>query len=186
MRIIAGSARGRKFDAPKGMDTRPTLDRVKEAMFGMIQFDLPGSRILDLFSGSGNLGLEAASRGARQVLCNDHARDCALQIRQNVALLGFEGIVTVTQLDYADCIQRLNDTAQIFDFAFLDAPYREGIAQKAAELLFRCGRIREGGRIFLEHAAQIQPVVDERVAYAVETRRYGTCAFTIYEEAARR
>ena len=64
MRIIAGSARGRQFDALPGLDTRPTLDRVKEAVFGSLQFDLPGSHVLDLFSGSGNLGLEAASRGA--------------------------------------------------------------------------------------------------------------------------
>ena len=63
------------------MDTRPTLDRVKESVFGMLQFDIPGSSVLDLFSGSGNLGLEAASRGAGKVICNDRSRECAEQIR---------------------------------------------------------------------------------------------------------
>ena len=71
MRIIAGSARGRRIEAPPGMNTRPTLDRVKEALFGSIQFDLPGSVVLDLFSGSGSLGLEAVSRGAKLAVLND-------------------------------------------------------------------------------------------------------------------
>ena len=83
MRIISGTARGRQFDAPAGKDTRPTLDRVKESIFGSIQFDIPDSCVLDLFSGSGNLGLEAASRGAKKVICNDYNRDCAEQIRKN-------------------------------------------------------------------------------------------------------
>ena len=77
MRIIAGTARGRRFDAPKGMDTRPTLDRVKEALFGSIQFEIPQSTVLDLFSGSGNLGLEAASRGASKVICNVKTQNCS-------------------------------------------------------------------------------------------------------------
>ena len=85
LRIIAGSARGRKFDAPKGMDTRPTLERVKESLFGILQFELEGSSVLDLFSGSGNLGLEAASRGAAYVVCNDRSRECAEQIQKKRA-----------------------------------------------------------------------------------------------------
>ena len=96
MRIIAGSAKGRSFDAPQGRDTRPTLDRVKEAIFGSIQFQMPGATVLDLFSGSGNMGLEALSRGAAAAYCVDASPECAALIRQNGEKLGLtEGISSV-------------------------------------------------------------------------------------------
>ena len=88
LRIIAGSCRGRIFEAPKGLSTRPTLDRVKEAVFGSVQFQVPGAVVLDLFSGSGNMGLEAASRGASRVVCVDHDPACAALIRRNGEKLG--------------------------------------------------------------------------------------------------
>lgn len=180
MRIIAGSARGRRFDAPKGMDTRPTLDRVKESLFGMLQFDIPGSAVLDLFSGSGNLGLEAASRGAKKVVCNDRSRDCAEQIRQNAKLLGLDGTVQTACKDYAACIADLNRAGETFDFVFLDAPYRDGTAQKAAELIFTQGLLKSGGRVVIEHASNLPPELDEHTARLAETRKYGTCAVSIY------
>lgn len=179
MRINGGSARGRRFDAPKGMDTRPTLDQVKEAMFGMIQFDVPGSAVLDLFSGSGNLGLEAASRGARRVVCNDRSAVCAKQIRANVQLLGMTEVVQVTQQDYSDCIASLAGRGERFDFVFLDAPYADGTAQLAAERLLSAGLLLPGGRILLEHAPDLPPVVDAALAECMKTRKYGKCAVTI-------
>jgi len=183
LRIIAGTARGRRFDAPDGMDTRPTLDRVKEALFGMLQFEIPGSRVLELFSGSGNLGLEAASRGAVSVICNDHSRACAEGIRKNAALLGLDGIVSVYCMDYAACVERLRAEGKSFDFAFLDAPYADGTAAKAAELLFSAGLIAEGGRVIIEHAANLPPDVSAALAEKGTTRRYGACAFTLYARA---
>ncbi|MEG1756183.1 MAG: 16S rRNA (guanine(966)-N(2))-methyltransferase RsmD [Clostridia bacterium] len=179
MRIIAGTANGRRFDSPKGMDTRPTLDRVKESMFGMLQFDIPGSDVLDLFSGSGNLGLEAASRGAASVVCNDCARICAEQIRKNAQLLKLDSTVSVMQYDYASCIQRLMEQGKTFDIVFLDAPYADGTAEKAAELLIRCGRLKTEGRIMLEHARKLPPKLDASIAETVQTRNYGICAVTI-------
>ena len=166
------------------MDTRPTLDRVKEALFGMLQFDIPGSRVLDLFSGSGNLGLEAASRGASYVLCNDHSRACAERISKNAALLGLDGIVSVACLDYADCIDRAKAEGRTFDFAFLDAPYADGTAAKAAEKLFSTGVIEKGGRVIIEHAANLPPVVAAELAAPLTTRKYGACAITVYMRAA--
>ena len=182
MRIIAGSARGRRFDAPKGMDTRPTLERVKESLFGILQFELEGSSVLDLFSGSGNLGLEAASRGAASVICNDHSRECAEQIQKNARLLKLDGVVKTTCLDYANCIDRLKYEKKTFDFVFLDAPYADGTAAKAAERIFQAGILNEGARVIIEHAAKLPPVVDVSIAKAVDTRRYGVCAITIYTQ----
>ena len=181
MRIIAGTARGRRFDAPKGMDTRPTLDQVKEAMFGMLQFDVPGSRVLDLFSGSGSLGLEAASRGAESVILNDHNRACAAMIRKNAALLGFSDIVRVYGMDYAACLNSLHAEGLTFDIVLLDAPYADQTAQRAAETVLRYGMLRPGGRIVIEQAPELSPVADAGLATVVLTRRYGKCAVTIWK-----
>ncbi|MEA4870754.1 MAG: 16S rRNA (guanine(966)-N(2))-methyltransferase RsmD [Christensenella sp.] len=183
MRIIAGTARGRRFDAPKGMDTRPTLDRVKEALFGMLQFDIPGSSVLDLFSGSGNLGLEAASRGARRVLCNDRNRECAEQIRTNAKLLQLDHIVETQCKDFSSCIYDLSRAGERFDFVFLDAPYADGTAQRAAELICTNQLLQPGGRIVIEHATDLPPRVDDRLARMIQSRRYGSCAVSLYQDA---
>lgn len=179
MRIIAGEARGRRFDAPEGMDTRPTLDRVKEPMFGMLQFRIPGSMVLDLFSGSGNLGLEAASRGAKSVVCNDHSANCAKQIRQNVERLGFSGVVSILQMDYAACLQLLAQQGRKFDLIFLDAPYADATAARAANLAAELNVLAADGRIVLEHAPELPPDVDETRLFRETVRRYGKCAITI-------
>ncbi len=184
LRIIAGSARGRRFDAPKGMDTRPTLDRVKESVFGMLQFEIADSSVLDLFSGSGNLGLEAASRGAKKVVCNDRNRDCAEQIQANAKLLGLADKVQVFSKDFAVCLADLARSGEKFDFVFLDAPYRDGTAEKAAEEIFSRGLLHPNGRVILEHATELPPHVNETLGRAIETRRYGACAVTIYQSAA--
>lgn len=183
MRIIAGTARGRRFDAPKGMDTRPTLDRVKEAVFGSIQFDLPGSRVLDLFSGSGNLGFEAASRGAAKVICNDYNRDCAEQIRANAKLLALDSIVQVSCKDFRACLNDLARAGERFDFVFLDAPYKDGTAQQAAEQIFSLDLLAPNGRIILEHADKLPPNLTTPQARLTQTRRYGSCAVSVYERA---
>ena len=179
LRIIAGTARGRRFEAPAGLDTRPTLDRVKEAVFGMFQFDLPGGDVLDLFSGSGNLGLEAASRGAAHVVCNDHAPSCAALIRKNARSLGLSERVEVTQLDYADCIRRLAAAGRTFRLILIDAPYAAGTGRLAAELAVREGLLGPEGRIMLEHASAGVPQVDETLCAVLTTRRYGACSVSI-------
>ncbi len=181
MRIIAGTARGRCFDAPAGMDTRPTLDRVKESMFGMLQFDLPNSHVLDLFSGSGNLGLEAASRGAKRVVCNDHARACRDQIAKNVVLLGFDSIVRVLCLDYEVCIGLLAAEGEAFDLILIDAPYADATAWRAADLAFQKGLVAENGRVVVEHASAHTPDAPASCETKSRTRRFGKCAFTVYE-----
>jgi len=183
LRIIAGTARGRRFDAPKGMDTRPTLDRVKEALFGMLQFDIPDSCVLDLFSGSGNLGFEAASRGAKKVICNDRNRDCAAQIEATAKLLGLGGIVRTYCKDYAICLNDLARAGERFDFVFLDAPYADGTAQRAAEMIFSNHLLLSGGRVIIEHAGTLAPNISEQLATLMQTRRYGNCAISIYESA---
>ena len=183
MRIIAGTARGRHFDAPKGMDTRPTLDRVKEALFGMLQFDIPNSNVLDLFSGSGNLGLEAASRGAKRVICNDRNRTCAEQIRANAKALQLDHVVETQCKEYSVCLNDLTRAGERFHFVFLDAPYADGTAEKAADQIFSSKLLQSGGIVIIEHAANLPPNVDERFAKLTQNRRYGSCAVSLYQRA---
>ena len=180
MRIIAGEAKGRKFSAPEGRDTRPTLDRVKESMFGMIQFDLPGAVVLDLFSGSGNLGLEAVSRGAAHAYLNDRSAVCCRIIRSNAGALGFSGRVTVTRMDYAERIRTLGEAGVSVQIVLIDAPYADGTAAKAAEQVFRNGILAPGGRVLVEHAADQPPAVPEDCCRVLSTRHFGICAITEY------
>ena len=180
MRIIAGSAKGRRFEAPKGLDTRPTLDRVKESLFGILQFRVMDADVLDLFSGSGNLGLEAASRGARQVVCNDSSRACAALIRSNAALLGLADRIRVLCLDYGAALRQLHGEGQRFDIALLDAPYADGMSERAAAALLDLGLMRPGGQIVIEHDRRRAPVAPPLVRLCGQ-RGYGAVGLTIWE-----
>ncbi len=181
MRIIAGSARGRRFEAPKGLNTRPTLDRVKESLFGILQFRIPDSDVLDLFSGSGNLGLEAASRGARSVVCNDHDRACASLIRSNAASLGLSERIQVLCLDYEAALKRLKQEEAAFDLAFLDAPYADGTAAAAAELLYRWKLMRTDGRVVIEHDRKLPPAIGASYCRVCDQRCYKDVGIMILE-----
>lgn len=180
LRIIAGTARGRVFEAPDGWDTRPTLDRVKEAVFGMLQFEIPGSRILDLFSGSGNLGLEAASRGAALAVLNDSDARCVRLIGENARRLGLDSICRVMHNEYMDALSVLYDEGLRFDIVFLDAPYQTEFAHLAAERLFQTAMIRAGGYVVVEHAAEL-PVPAVTGSHVLKTRKYGKCAVTVLQ-----
>lgn len=182
VRIIAGTARGRKLETPEGLDTRPTLDRVKEAAFGSLQFDVPYSRVLDLFSGSGNLGLEAVSRGASFAVLNDHSPACADMIRRNAETLGFSDRVRVLNRDWLAAIDLLSREGERFDIVFLDAPYRDGTAQLACEELFRRGMVREGGTVLLEFGTEVlEPHAVLGLMRIRKCKRYGKCGFALLE-----
>jgi len=182
VRIIAGDARGRKLETLEGLETRPTLDRVKEAVFGALQFQIPYAEVLDLFSGSGNLGLEAASRGAKRVVLNDRSPQSVSIIRKNVDALGFSDRCEVLNLDYAAAIDRLRSTDARFDLAFLDPPYREGLLKDAVRRLFESGRIKAGGLVIAEHAADTAPQSEPGVYRVVKTKRFGKCGYSVIEE----
>ena len=182
VRIISGTARGRKIDTREGMETRPTLDRVKEAIFGSVQFLVPDAEVLDLFSGSGNLGLEACSRGAKLAVLNDRDMQCTAIIRKNAETLGFADRVRVLNLDYAAAIDRLAQEGAAFDLAFLDPPYREGISEDAVRRLFERGLIRENGLVILEHAAELAPKDVEGVFRVKRSKKFGRCGYSLIEE----
>ncbi len=147
MRVITGKAKGRKLITVEGTETvRPTLDSVKEAMFSAIQFDIEGAAVLDLFAGSGQLGIEAISRGAKKAYFVDSSAESIKVVRQNVAWVKFEEQAIVVQKPFAAF---LKSTSEIFDIAFLDPPYRCGLIGKALPLLEP--KMSERGIIICEH-----------------------------------
>ena len=178
MRIIAGSARGRSFDAPQGRDTWPTLDRVKEAIFGSIQFQVPGATILDLFSGSGNMGLEALSRGASEAICVDASPACAALIRNNGEKLGLAEGLKVQNAEYGAVLSALAAQGKQVDIVFLDPPYASGYAVDAVRRIFRDRILRRGGTVIVEHAWDQPPALDEGPWQVSRVKKYGACGVT--------
>ena len=181
MRIISGSARGRTVQTLTGLQTRPTLDRVRESVFGSLQFRVPGSAFLDVFSGSGAMGLEAASRGAARVVLNDSAPEAVRVIRQNAQNLGLAERVTVYGLDYTTLLETLARQGERFDLVYLDPPFASGYASDAAEKLFRLGLINDGGTVLCEHATSDVPFPGiPGVMRRGRTRKFGKCSVTEY------
>lgn len=124
MRIISGSARGKIIEAPEGLDTRPVTDKIRQALFNIWQFDIPQSRFLDLFSGSGSMGLEALSRGAKDVVMVEKSKNAADVIRRNLKACHFENKnAQVCQQDVFEVLDNLNRQGRQFDIVYLDPPY---------------------------------------------------------------
>ena len=131
MRVITGSARGRRLGELKGMETRPTTDKVKESIFNCIQFDVEDARVLDLFAGTGQLGIEALSRGAKSALFVDKRADAVKLVRENLALCRLEEnaqVICGDSLAVARHAER-----EEFDIIFLDPPYESGLLEQAME-----------------------------------------------------
>ena len=147
MRVITGKARGVSLKTPEGMATRPTTDRVKEAMFSIIQFDIPGARVLDLFGGSGQLGIEALSREAKSAVFIDDREDACKLIRENLRRTKLENAAQVIRSDYANYLKNCKEQ---FDIIFLDPPYAEKFLENALNLITEIDILQSGGIIVAE------------------------------------
>ena len=151
MRIISGKARGTKLYTLDGYETtRPTLDRVKEALFSKINMQLPESVVLDLFSGSGALGLEAVSRGAIKAYLVDSSGKAIKIIKQNVEKTRFESQVIILQEDYLKALEKLEKYSIKFDFVFLDPPYKTNFVVNATKFILDKGLLKDTGTIIIE------------------------------------
>ena len=147
MRVITGKARGVQLKTPDGMLTRPTTDRVKEALFSIIQFDIPTSRVLDLFGGTGQLGIEALSRGAKSAVFVDHQENACKLIRENLRRTRLEADGKVVRADYLDYLRRCREQ---FDIVFLDPPYAEVFLENALKCITEIDILQSGGIIVAE------------------------------------
>lgn len=147
MRVITGKARGVSLKTPEGMLTRPTADRVKEALFSIIRFDVPGARVLDLFGGTGQLGIEALSQGAKSAVFVDAREDACALIRENLKRTHLEGEGRVVRSDYLEYLKR---TREQFDIIFLDPPYAEVFLETALNQITEIDILHSGGIIVTE------------------------------------
>jgi len=174
MRVITGNARGRKLKEPVGMDVRPTSDRVKEAMFNIIQFDVEGRRVLDLFAGTGQLGIEALSRGAAGAVFVDQSRDAVELVRENLKLCRFKGEVVL-----GDSLAYLERCGK-FDIIFIDPPYDSELADKALHKIFKFDILSDGGIIVCE-TMRNQALPDALPPYFKHREYfYGKVKLTVY------
>jgi 16S rRNA (guanine966-N2)-methyltransferase len=175
VRIVGGKFRGRSITAPDGKDTRPTTDRVREAIFNRLEHGVPGfsvegSRVLDLFAGTGALGLEALSRGARNVLLIDNGDTAHGIIRRNADALGVIGQCKVWRRNAA----RLGSCAPLspFSLVFLDPPYGKGLAERALRALVEGNWFADGAVIVVEESAKAEVTVPEALTL-LDEHKYG-------------
>ncbi len=175
MRIITGKARGRHLLTLEGNDVRPTTGKVKESLFSIIQFDLEGRRFLDLFAGSGQIGLEAVSRGAREAVLVDESSRSISVIRENVRSTGLGDSVQVVQASYDTFLRRLSGK---FDLAFLDPPYRKQILPDALPKVAQI--MNPGGTIICEHLPEEELPGEAGSFQRIRDYRYGKIMLTFY------
>lgn len=176
MRVISGTARGRRLKELQGMETRPTTDKVKESLFNIIQFEIEGRRVLDLFGGTGQLGIEALSRGAAHCTFVDQRREAAALIRENLKATGLSQQAKVVQ---GDSLSFLSSCREKFDVLFLDPPYHTDLIARALELAAKIDILSEHGIIICETMAQRQlPELNFPYQWGREYR-YGQIKLTI-------
>ncbi len=168
MRIIAGRARGRTLSGPKGSGTRPMTDRVREALFSSLGDRVVEARVLDLYAGSGSLGLEALSRGARSVVFVERAREALTALRRNAAAVGLGGEIV------ADDVERfLERTGGSFDLVFVDPPYGLSLASVEEVLAKLEPRLEPGALVVLHRRAGEEPPEVTGLLVQVDERTYG-------------
>lgn len=174
MRIIAGEHRGRTLFAPKGTDTRPTRDRVRESLFSILQTRIAGARVLDLFAGSGALGLEALSRGAEKAVFADNDRGAQEAVQRNIQALRAGDQTALLRTDWQEALRRLQAAGETFDLIFLDPPYKFAQARAMLDALCADALLARNALVIYEHAAALPP--DTAGWHSVDIRRYGDTA----------
>ena len=178
MRVITGSARGMKLRTLSGLDVRPTTDQVKESVFSIIQFEIEGARVLDLFAGSGQLGIEALSRGASKAVFVDSNREAVKVVQENLEHTKLADRAVVRN---EDSLQFLKVTKDVFDIAFVDPPYAKELIGKALEDL--PARMSENGIIICETSKE-ETLQDSAGRFRkLKEYKYGKTKLTVFRPA---
>ena len=179
MRVITGTARGVQLKTPDGMTTRPTADRVKEALFSIIQFEIPGARVLDLFGGTGQLGIEALSRGAKSAVFVDAGEPACKLIRENLKRTRLEQQASVVRSDYLQYLKRCREQ---FDIILLDPPYAEVFLENALKCITEIDILQSGGIIVAERPLGKDLPWDFEGFTRSKDYKYGKTLLTIYRK----
>ena len=183
MRIIAGQFRGRRLAAVPGTGTRPTADRVREALFSRLQsrYDMTGAAVLDLFAGTGALGLEAISRGASNLVSVELNRRAARVLLANLESCGAQGRSELIVRDVVGALVGLASRGRRFEGVFVDPPYRSGLAQRAIAALAEADLVKRGGWVSVESAVDENLPLREGTLTRVHEQVYGDTKLTLYE-----
>lgn len=176
MRVISGNYRGRKLNAPKGDDIRPTTDNVKESIFNIIQFDIEGRKVLDLFAGTGQLGIECLSRGAAKVVFTDKNKLSVNAVKENLAMCKSNAEVICT-----DALSYIENCGK-FDIIFIDPPYDSGLYIPVLEKIYKFDILNVGGIIICESRKE-ENIPEPVNGYSIfRTRNYGRIKITIIKK----
>lgn len=174
MRVIAGSARSLPLKTLEGLDTRPTTDRIKETLFNMIQAEIPGCRILDLYAGSGAIAIEALSRGAKEAVLVENAKAACACIKENLAFTKLDDRAVLMEQDVLSAIARLSGKG-VFDIVYMDAPYGQGCERGVLEALVSSSVIDEYTMIIIEEKLDTDLSYAEDLGYTIyKTKNYKT------------
>ncbi len=179
MRVITGSAKGIALKTPEGLLTRPTADRVKEALFSAIQFDIPCAHVLDLFGGTGQLGIEALSRGAKSAVFVDHQQNAVQLIQENLKRTHFQQKSKVIRSDY---LQYLKQCKEKFDIIFLDPPYAEIFLENALKCIAEIDILQSGGIIVTERPVGKELALELTGFTRSRDYKYGKTLVTLYRK----
>ena len=180
MRVITGKARGVQLKTPDGMLTRPTADRVKEACFSIINFDIPGAKVLDLFGGTGQLGIEALSRGAKSAVFVDAREEACKLIGENLKRTKLEAEGKVIRSDY---LAYLNNCKEQYDIIFLDPPYAEVFLENSLKRIAEIDILQSNGIIVTERPLGKDLSVEMEGFTRSKDYKYGNTLLTIYRKA---
>lgn len=176
--MISGSCRGRKLKTVKGKTTRPTADRMREALFNILASKIPNAVILDLFAGTGALGIEALSRGAKYSVFIENDRRALSTIKENILLCQMGDKSATIQWDIVKNLTCIEPTARLFDIVFMDPPYKKDIIPKTIENLKNTNALKKSTDIIVEHASE-KALPSEISGYdVVDKRKYGNTAFS--------
>ena len=179
MRVITGKARGIQLKTPDGLLTRPTADRVKEALFSIIRFDVPGARVLDLFGGTGQLGIEALSQGAEHAVFTDARQEACKLIEENLRRTKLTAEARVVRCDYLEYLNRCRET---FDIIFLDPPYAEVFLETALKRITEIDILQPGGIIAAERPLGKELPWDFPGYSRSRDYKYGKILLTLYRK----
>ena len=179
MRVITGKARGVVLKTPEGMQTRPTADRVKEALFSIIQFDIPGCKVLDLFGGTGQLGIEALSRGASSAVFVDASDAACKLIRENLRRTKLEAEGKVVRSDYMDFLENCREK---FDIILLDPPYAEVFLENSLNFIAEIDILQTNGIIVTERALDKELLFEPDGFSRSKDYKYGNTLITLYRK----
>ncbi len=179
MRVITGKARGVNLKTPEGLTTRPTTDRVKEALFSIINFDIPNARVLDLFGGTGQLGIEALSRGARSAVFVDAGEPACKLIKENLRRTKLENQAMVIRADYQEYLRRCKEK---FDIIFLDPPYAEVFLENSIKSITEIDILQSGGIIVCERPLDKELPWEYPGYCRSKDYKYGKTLITLYRK----